>query len=157
MGRAYASTVNDSSYELFLRNTILGNVLLPRGALNRPALLLVKIGNEISARADDPLAELGLSGRQYLVLGVRREDTPPSQQELAGLCGLLPAQVVLVVDELERRGMVARQRSEADRRRSVVTLTDVGSDVLARADQLGERLLADLSPDVRRAAIDALS
>ena len=130
---------------------------LPRGALHRPALLLVKIGNEISARADDPLAELGLSGRQYMVLAVLSEDAPPSQQELAGLCGLLPAQVVLVVDELERRGMVARQRSDADRRRSIVTLTDTGSAVLARADQLGERLLAELSPEIRRAAIDALS
>ena len=132
-------------------------MLLPRGALSRPALLLVKIGSEMAARAEDPLAEIGLSGRQYMVLAVLSEDTPTSQQDLAGLCGLLPAQVVLVVDELERRGMVARQRSEADRRRSVVTLTDAGSEVLARADQLGERLLADLPLEFRRAVIDALS
>lgn len=130
--------------------------MLPRGAFARPALLLVKLGNDIAARAEDPLAEIGLSGRQYMVLAVLSADTPPSQQELAGLCGLLPAQVVLAVDELERRGLVARQRSEADRRRSVVTLTDDGAEVLARADTLGERLVADLEPEVRQAAIAAL-
>ena len=70
------------------------------------------------ARAEDPLAAMGLSGRQYTVLAVLSADAPPSQLELAGLCGLLPAQIVPVIDELERRGLVARQRSETDRRRS---------------------------------------
>ena len=93
---------------------------MPRGVLSRPALLLVKAGNEIAIpREDDPLAEIGLSGRQYMVLAVLDGDTPPSQQELAGMCGLLPAQVVAVIDELERRGLVDHQRAESDRRRSV--------------------------------------
>ena len=129
---------------------------MPRGVLKRPALLLVKAGNEIASRADDPLAEIGLSGRQYMVLAVLDGDTPPSQQELAGMCGLLPAQVVAVADELERRGLVARQRAESDRRRSVVSLTAEGAEILARADGLGERLIAELDPETRRAVVDAL-
>lgn len=137
--------------------TLPSSDVLPRGAFSRPALLLVKVGNDVMARAEDPLAEIGLSGRQYMVLAVLSADTPPSQQELAGLCGLLPAQVVLVVDELERRGLVARQRSETDRRRSVVTLTDAGTAVLGRADELGERLVAELDDEARQAVIDALS
>ena len=36
---------------------------LPRGITARPALVLVKLGNEILARAEDPLAALGLSRR----------------------------------------------------------------------------------------------
>ncbi|MDA0169340.1 MarR family transcriptional regulator [Solirubrobacter taibaiensis] len=131
--------------------------MLPRGTLSRSALLLVKLGNEIAARAEDPLAAIGLSGRQYIVLAVLSEDAPPSQQELAGLCGLLPAQIVPVIDELERRGLVARQRSEADRRRSVVTLTKAGTDALVQADALGDRLVADLDEEARQAAIQALS
>ena len=99
---------------------------LPRGINERPALLLVKLGNLIVERAEDPLAAMGLSGRQYMVLAVLSADAPPSQLELAGLCGLLPAQIVPVIDELERRGFVARQRSETDRRRSVVSLTAGG-------------------------------
>ena len=131
--------------------------MLPRGTLSRSALLLVKLGNEIAARAEDPLAAIGLGGRQYMVLAVLSEDAPPSQQELAGLCGLLPAQIVPVIDELERRGLVARQRSEADRRRSVVTLTTAGTHAMVQADALGDRLVADLDEEVRQAAIEALS
>ena len=112
----------------------------PRGITDRPALVMVKLGNEILARAEDPLAALGLSGRQYLILAVLGTDAPPSQLELAGLCGLLPAQVVPVLDELERRGLVARQRSEEDRRRSVVRLTPAGEESLAKADELARSI-----------------
>src|SRR5829696_9543794 len=134
--------MNDSS------ETLSCGSMLPRGTLSRSALLLVKLGNEIAARAEDPLAAIGLSGRQYMVLAVLSSDAPPSQQELAGLCGLLPAQIVPVIDELERRGLVARQRSETDRRRSVVTLTEAGTAALVEADALGDRLVADLDEDV---------
>ena len=126
---------------------------LPRGITDRPMLVLVKLGNEILARAEDPLAALGLSGRQYQILAVLGTDAPPSQLDLAGLCGLLPAQVVPVLDELERRGLVARQRSEEDRRRSVVRLTPAGEETLARADDLGhsieDALFGDLDPAAR--------
>src|SRR4051795_7700878 len=93
---------------------------IPRGIDQRPALLLVKLGNEVAARAEDPLAGLGLSGRQYMALAILSSDEPSSQLELARLCGLLPAQIVPVVDELQRRGLVERQRDESDRRPRVV-------------------------------------
>jgi DNA-binding MarR family transcriptional regulator len=129
----------------------------PRGITERPALLLVKLGNEIVQRGEDPLAAMGLSGRQYMVLAVLSTDAPPSQLELAGLCGLLPAQVVPVIDELERRGFVARQRSETDRRRSLVSLTDAGQEILARADELGSSLVDEIEPAARAVLIDAMS
>src|SRR3954454_5668860 len=122
----------------------------PHGITERPALVLVKLGNEIVARAEDPLAALGLSERQYLILAVLSADSPPSQLELAGLCGLLPAQVVPVLDELERRGFVARQRSETDRRRSVVRVTSAGLEILAKAPALPRSIedafFGDLDP-----------
>src|SRR3954452_14019608 len=105
---------------------------LPRGITDRPALVLVKLGNEILARAEDPLAAPGLRGRQYLILAVLGADAPPSQLMLAGLCGLLRAQVVPVLDELERRRLVARPRSEEDRRRWVVRRTPAGEESLAK-------------------------
>ena len=130
---------------------------LPRGINDRPALLMVKLGNLIMERAEDPLAAMGLSGRQYTVLAVLSSDAPPSQQELAGLCGLLPAQVVPVIDELERRGFVARERSETDRRRSVVSVTPAGEEILERADALGRKLVDEVEPETRGVIIEALS
>src|SRR4051794_18374413 len=133
---------------------------LPRGITARPTLVLVKLGNEILARAEDPLAALGLSPRQYLILAVLGTDSPPSQLELAGLCGLLPAQVVPVLDELERRGLVARQRSEEDRRRSVVRLTPGGERTLTKADELArsieDSMFGDLPADARDRLNDTL-
>jgi DNA-binding MarR family transcriptional regulator len=123
----------------------------------RPALLLVKLADDLMARAEDPLAALGLSGRQYTVLAILSADAPPSQLDLAGMCGLLPAQIVSVIDELERRGFVARQRSETDRRRSVVTLTERGLEILGRADALGRELIDGLDPGGRDIVVEALS
>jgi DNA-binding MarR family transcriptional regulator len=138
---------------------ILGRAMaeLPRGITDRPTMVLVKLGNEIQARAEDPLAAFGLSGRQYLILAVLGADAPPSQLELAGLCGLLPAQVVPVLDELERRGLVARQRSEEDRRRSVVRLTPAGEETLAKADELARSIEESLFGDLDASAREQLN
>jgi DNA-binding MarR family transcriptional regulator len=113
---------------------------IPRGYAQRPALLLHKLGMEVLERAEDPLAALGLSGREYSLLAILESDQPESQLELALLCGLMPAQVGPVLDELEKRGLAERRRSETDRRRSVVRLTDDGRELLAQADALGRQI-----------------
>jgi DNA-binding MarR family transcriptional regulator len=114
---------------------------IPEGIAKRPALLMAKLGNEVLARAEGPLAALGLSPRQYSLMSVLDTDMPESQLELAHLCGLMPAQVVPVLDELESRGLVERKRSEADRRRSLVRATDQGRELLAHADELGASIM----------------
>ena len=65
--------------------------------------------------------------------------------------------IVSVIDELERRGFVARQRSESDRRRSVVSLTEAGLEILERADALGRELIDGLDSEAREIVVDALS
>src|SRR3954447_20347791 len=75
-----------------------------------------------------------------MVLAILCSDEPSSQLELAGLCGLLPAQIVPVVDELQRRGLVERQRDESDRRRSIVRPTRQGTELLARTDELAKSI-----------------
>jgi DNA-binding MarR family transcriptional regulator len=146
--------LNDISVSPILRRAM---AEIPHGITDRPTLVLVKLGNEILARAEDPLAALGLSGRQYLILAVLGADAPPSQLELAGLCGLLPAQVVPVLDELERRGLVARQRSEEDRRRSVVRLTPAGEESLAKADELAQSIEESLFGELGATAREQLN
>ena len=126
---------------------------LPRGFAERPALLLHKLGTQILMRAEDPLAAIGLSPRQYVLLAVLGSDAPASQLKLAELCGLLPAQVVPVLDEMESRGLVERTRSETDRRRSVVRVTAAGRKLLVKADALGasimDALFTDVDPEAR--------
>jgi DNA-binding MarR family transcriptional regulator len=132
-------------------------VTYPRGIYERPALLMVKIGTQIVDRAEDALAEMGLSGRQYMLLAVLSADDAPSQLELAGLCGLLPAQVVPVLDKLEERGLVARTRSESDRRRYVVSLTAAGREALEQADALGRSLVDEVDREAADVVVKTLS
>jgi DNA-binding MarR family transcriptional regulator len=138
-------------------STILEPVSYPRGIYERPALLLVKVGNQIVDRAEDALAEMGLSGRQYMLLAVLSGDDAASQLELAGLCALLPAQVVPLLDKLEERGLVVRTRSETDRRRYVVSLTEAGHKALEQADALGSALVDAVDPEAADVVVKTLS
>ena len=65
---------------------------------------------------------------QTRLLGVLR-DRRPSMQELAKLLGLDKSSVSGLVDRAERRGLVARVPSAADRRSVLVSLTDQGRRV----------------------------
>ena len=55
-----------------------------------------------------------------------------SQLTLADLLGINPNVMVLIIDRLERRGMVRRARNPKNRREQFVVLTDRGSKMLAR-------------------------
>ena len=60
-------------------NDLSCDAMLAKGFRDRPALLMVTLGNEVAVRAEDPLAGLGLSGRQYMALAVLSTDEPTSQ------------------------------------------------------------------------------
>lgn len=111
------------------------HVARTQAVVDRLALLLVKLGDEVLARAELPLAEQAkLTGRQYLALVFLEREEPPSQQVLATLMDLAPAQTVTLVDELEALGHVKRSPDPADRRRTRVTVTARGRKALASAD-----------------------
>ena len=122
---------------------------------------MVKLGNEVAARAEDPLAGLGLSGRQYMALAMLGSDEPSSQLELARLCGLLPAQVVPVVDELERRGLVERQRDEArppplGRPRHAAGAASCWRGPTRSRESIEDALFGELDPAAREQFADAM-
>jgi DNA-binding MarR family transcriptional regulator len=56
--------------------------------------------------------------------------------EIAEAARLSPASVTNMLDDLERDGIVTRVRSDADRRRVLVTLTDTGRTVLGKRRRL---------------------
>jgi DNA-binding MarR family transcriptional regulator len=108
----------------------------PRAMHDRLGLLLVRTGEHLVQQAQVALATIDLDPRDYVTLALLDSDQPRSQSELAVLLGKAPAIVVDVVDTLERRGLASRSRDPADRRRSVVGITDEGRSTLARADAL---------------------
>jgi DNA-binding MarR family transcriptional regulator len=101
--------------------------------LTSAGYLLLKAGTQFHSVIDDALAALDLNGRQLLVLTFVGGEEHLSQKMLATRLGLDPTIVVALVDELEGRRLLARERDPEDRRRHRLRLTAAGRKLHTRA------------------------
>ncbi len=99
------------------------------------------------------LAEDGLRLGDVALLASVRDDGPAPQRALAARLALDPSDVVRLLDALEGRGWVRRDRDARDRRRLIVSLTPAGDaalDAALRACRSAEdQVLAPLWPGER--------
>lgn len=95
-------------------------------ALQRAAALAAE-------RVDDAVHPFGLSASQFGVLDTLQQRGPTHQQELAEALGRSKAQMTAIIDALETRDLVRRERHEVDRRFISVYLTEAGRVLLADA------------------------
>ncbi len=127
---------------------------LPQELVARSGFLLVRLGMGFKTRALEQLARAGFSQYDYSVLALLDEQPQETQAQLADTLGLDRSQLVRVLDGLEGRGLVARHRDTADRRRHTVSVTAAGRRQLHRIramiDELEEDLLGPLDPAERR-------
>ena len=81
---------------------------------------------------DDLVHKAGLTLSEFAVLLVLSEAGEDGQRmsDLATAGGLSPSRVTRVVAELERRGLVAKSRSESDARGNVAVATAAGQVLL---------------------------
>lgn len=111
-------------------------------------MLLTRLAKAIHRRSNEEL--LGMSFRQAMLLGhLRDRQGSMPQQELCEWMWVDPNSCVLLLNELEDLGYVARRRDSADRRRHVVELTPEGREALEQADRardsLEDEILASLT------------
>ncbi len=124
----------------------------PRGARSA-AFLLAQVGSQAAARFAERLAPLALSPPHAGILRALHAGSALSQQGLGKILGIFPSRLVILVDELEGRGMVERRDSPDDRRSYALHLTRTGHETLeaigriARAHE--EDVCTALSPDER--------
>lgn len=115
--------------------------------------LLSRAAQQCRSHFDTLAAPLGIHGRHFGVLAVLGEGKPLSQIEMGKWLGIDRNTMVLLLDDLEARGLVTRRRDPRDRRAHCVALTDAGRDTLAQSMDLARRtnedVLAPLSPDER--------
>lgn len=90
------------------------------------AFLLSQLGAHAGAQFAAALAEIGLAPPVAGILRILKVTPGLSQQELAGLLGLPPSRLVAIVDDLEERGWLVRERGTTDRRVNRLALTDAG-------------------------------
>lgn len=111
----------------------------------------------LAARANRALAPLGLDVREFGLMTSVRDLGPCSQQEIATRLDVSGPVIVELVDALEARDLVMRERNQVDRRSYALRLSAEGDALLARAHTAIESALTEASQEIGRAGMRRLA
>ena len=135
----------------------------PFASLETEALLaLMRTADRVALRGAQFIRQWDLSPTQYNVLRILR-GAEPDGLNCRGIGDRLIAHdpdITRLLDRLEKRGLVARQRDQADRRVITTRITPAGLAVLAEVDQpieeFNRRLMGPLDQERLHTLIDLL-
>ena len=116
---------------------------------------LLRLANQRHATIFQELAPQGLTATQFSALIRLSENGPCSQNHLGRLGSMDIATIKGVVDRLRDKGLVKTMPSLEDKRRSIVSLTPEGQNLIAPLQEAGinitEKTLAPLDASERAA------
>lgn len=116
--------------------------------------LLARLGFGFKAKAIAAVEETGSELYDYSVLAILGEGARETQATIADALTVDPSRLVALLDSLEQRDLVTRQRDPLDRRRHVVSITPAGKRELARlrdlVKQIEDEFFAPLDPESRK-------
>jgi DNA-binding MarR family transcriptional regulator len=131
-----------------------------RGARSA-AFLLAQVGAHAAERFGERLAALNLSRPHAGILRAIAASSGLSQQALASTLSILPSRLVVLVDELEERGLIERRDDARDRRAYALHLTENGAHMMASIGQIAraheDSLCAALNDKERSQLADLLT
>lgn len=104
-------------------------------------VLLTRLAKQVYRRSTEEL--LGIHMRLVMALSYLRDHDGAPQQELADALCMDANNVVLLLNELEDLGYIARRRDPHDRRRHLVDITPQGRRDLASAERRQEDAIED--------------
>jgi DNA-binding MarR family transcriptional regulator len=113
---------------------------MPAELLANPLFLLGRLGVVVKGRAFEEFERAGFSPYHYSVLALLEEGPRTTQAEIADTLEVDRGTLVKLLDFLEERGMIGRQRDPNDRRRHFVSLTDAGRRQLTTFREIVARL-----------------
>jgi DNA-binding MarR family transcriptional regulator len=117
--------------------------------------LLARLGMGFKTKAIARAEEAGFELYDYSVLAILAEGVRETQGTIAATLGVDPSRLVALLDALEERSLVQRQRDPLDRRRHVVSITPEGKRELARIrrvfKQLEDEFFAPFDDETREA------
>lgn len=96
--------------------------------------MLAQIGAHAAARFAERLTPLGLTPPEAGILWNLSHQPDMTQRTLAEHLGSFPSRLVLLLDGLEKKGLVERRPGSSDRRSHALRLTQAGS---AQLEALG--------------------
>ncbi|RZQ61426.1 MarR family winged helix-turn-helix transcriptional regulator [Amycolatopsis suaedae] len=108
----------------------------------------------------EQLRSLDLAPRHLSMLSLLLLDGPLTVSQLAGMLGVAPTTVSLLVSDLSRKGVLVRREDDADRRRRIVDISPESRPAIAQWLSPGahawRHALAPLSAAQRRLFVDTL-
>lgn len=108
------------------------------------AFLLSQVGAHSAGRFADRLAPLGLKPPHAGILRAIDQADGLSQQAMVERLGVSPSRLVLLLDELERLGLVERRARPGDRRSYALHLTEAGREALEQIVRVARQHQDDL-------------
>lgn len=93
---------------------------------------LARAFESVTNRTHRHIAEAGLTPSQFGVLEALYSLGPLCQKELGAKILKTSGNITMVIDNLEKNGLVRRERSAEDRRYVTVHLTDAGYEIIHR-------------------------
>jgi MarR family transcriptional regulator, lower aerobic nicotinate degradation pathway regulator len=118
--------------------------------------LLSRLGLAFKTQALARAEQTGFELYDYSVLAILGEEARETQSTIADALALDPSRLVALLDSLETRAMIVRQRDPHDRRRHLVSITPAGRRELARIRVIARRLDDDFMAPLDAASRDAL-
>ena len=115
--------------------------------------LLARLGIGFKARVLTTIEQAGFDAYDYGVLAIVAEGARETQATIGEALAVDPSRLVALLDSLEERGLISRQRDPHDRRRHVVTITAAGKRQLSRlraiVKQFEDEFFAPLDEEAR--------
>jgi DNA-binding MarR family transcriptional regulator len=99
-------------------------------------LLLSQLGSYAALSFGRKIAGFGISPPHFGILRWIHANEGRNQRELSLHLGVVPSRLVVLLDELETKGLVARERSVQDRRSQQLQLTRKGSRLLEKVERI---------------------
>src|SRR5438093_10602013 len=122
--------------------------------------LLARLGLAFKGKAIAAFEKEGFELYDYGVLALLAEGARETQSTIADALTVDPSRLVALLDSLEKRSLIVRQRDVQDRRRHTVSITADGKRELARLrgmiKRLEEAVFAPLDAESRKALHDLL-
>jgi DNA-binding MarR family transcriptional regulator len=108
----------------------------------------------------EQLRSLDLAPRHLSMLSLLLLDGPMTVSQLAGMLGVAPTTVSLIVGELSRKGVLVRREDDADRRRRIIDISPDSRPAISQWLSPGayawRSALTPLSPAQQRTFVDTL-
>jgi DNA-binding MarR family transcriptional regulator len=97
----------------------------------------------IIAHFQEKMASYQLRPAEFSLLAVLGANSGTTPKQLAQALDIAPPNLVMLIDRMEKRGLVGRETNPNDRRSHALNLTESGRDLLGRAEKTAAKMELD--------------